>query len=76
MLFRSQRFPDGVWFADLVPVSDRAGVEQAVLSAFELSDAQGAGPESVLVQHLAEQRALLVLDNCDQVATWFHEHGT
>ncbi|MBE1606395.1 BTAD domain-containing putative transcriptional regulator [Actinopolymorpha pittospori] len=70
---------DGLWFAELAPVTDSGDVAQAVLSAAGVREtallertpisAQAAGRDAVtlLVDALAHRRALLVLDNCEHV---------
>jgi predicted ATPase/DNA-binding SARP family transcriptional activator len=75
------RTPDGVWLAELAPVSDPVDVPYAVLAALgspELrlvtatakpGSAAPAGPDPTerLVAALAERRLLLVLDNCEHL---------
>lgn len=53
------RFPDGVWFVDLSAVSSPELVEPAVSAAI--------GGHAGVVAHLQGGRALLVLDNLEQV---------
>ncbi|WP_328474186.1 LuxR C-terminal-related transcriptional regulator [Actinoplanes sp. NBC_00393] len=60
-------FPDGVWFVDLVPVSDAGMVVAAVAGALGLGEQPGQGLDESVFAALADQRALLVLDNCEQV---------
>jgi predicted ATPase/DNA-binding SARP family transcriptional activator len=52
-------FEGGVWFVDLAPVRDRAGVREAIEKAIE--------PRGPLEAFVAPLRALLVLDNFEQV---------
>ncbi|MGP3771851.1 AfsR/SARP family transcriptional regulator [Streptomyces sp. SDT5-1] len=75
--------PDGVWLAELAPVSDPTAVPEAVVSALgaretvlrgagaeELraaGDRQGDDPLVRLVEHCADRRLLLILDNCEHV---------
>ena len=59
-------FPDGVWFVDLVPVTNDSEIPTAVAVAagFDL----GAGdPFDGLVQVMVGRRALFVLDNCEHL---------
>ncbi|WP_369139425.1 ATP-binding protein [Modestobacter versicolor] len=59
---------DGVWFVDLAPVGDPADVPAAVAAAVGVP-AEGTRPLLDLVaDRLAGLRALLVLDNLEQVA--------
>ncbi|MER5950692.1 BTAD domain-containing putative transcriptional regulator [Streptomyces sp. NPDC001904] len=75
--------PDGVWLAELAPVSDAAAVPEAVVSALGARETvlRGAGAEELravgerqgddplvrLVEHCADRRMILVLDNCEHV---------
>jgi predicted ATPase/DNA-binding CsgD family transcriptional regulator len=60
-------FPDGVWFVDLVPVTDPGRVGAAVAAAVGAGDQPGRDIDDAVLAALAEHRALLVLDNCEQV---------
>jgi predicted ATPase len=55
----AERFPDGVWFVDLSPVTDAAAVEPNVAALI--------GSHGGVVDHLRASTALLVLDNFEQV---------
>lgn len=71
--------PDGVWLAELAPVTDPDDVASAVLDALDLRDAtlldRGATTASAatrdatqrLIQALVASDCLLVLDNCEHV---------
>ncbi len=59
---------DGVWFVDLVPVTDNALIATAVCNTLGLGEPQGRSVEDVVIAHLAEGQALLVLDNCEHLA--------
>ncbi len=60
-------FADGVWFADLVPVTDPGRVGAAVAAAVGVGEQPGHGIDEAVLAALADRRALLVLDNCEQV---------
>ncbi|WP_433281333.1 ATP-binding protein [Micromonospora sp. CA-244673] len=62
-------YADGVWFVDLVPVTDpgAAVVAAAVAGALGLGEQPGAAIDESVVAALADRHALLVLDNCEQV---------
>ncbi|HCB03417.1 MAG TPA: AAA family ATPase [Nocardioides sp.] len=62
---------DGVWWVALAELGDPSLVGQSVLSVLGLVDSGGVGPEALLLDYLADRDAVLVLDNCDQVATWY-----
>ncbi|MFG2075447.1 ATP-binding protein [Nonomuraea maritima] len=59
--------PDGVWFADLVPVTDPDLVATAVSGAIGLGEQPGRDMTESVLAALADRRALLVLDNCEHV---------
>ncbi|MFG1806398.1 BTAD domain-containing putative transcriptional regulator [Streptomyces sp. NPDC049040] len=76
------RWPDGVWYAELAPVSDPRTLPEAVISSLGLRDTQlhgGAAETAIAVEtkakdplrrladHLAPREILLVLDNCEHV---------
>lgn len=76
------RWPDGVWYVELAPVSDPRTVPEAVISALGLRDTLlhgGAAEAAIAVEtkakdplrrladHLATREILLVLDNCEHV---------
>ncbi|MFD3698784.1 LuxR C-terminal-related transcriptional regulator [Streptomyces sp. NPDC058646] len=60
-------FADGVWFVDLVPVTDPGRVGSAVAAAVGVGEQPGRGIDDAVVAALADRQALLVLDNCEQV---------
>ncbi|MEU9594887.1 LuxR C-terminal-related transcriptional regulator [Streptomyces sp. NPDC048193] len=60
-------FADGVWFADLVPVTEPDRVGAAVAAAVGVGEQPGRGVDDAVLAALADHRALLVLDNCEQV---------
>ena len=73
------RVPDGVWLAELAPVTDPADVASAVLDAFGLRDAtlvdynrttstmSRRDVTSRLLEVLSGRNTVLVLDNCEHV---------
>ncbi|MEV1002019.1 LuxR C-terminal-related transcriptional regulator [Nonomuraea sp. NPDC050202] len=61
-------YSDGVWFVDLVPVTDPGMVATAVAGALGLGEQPGRDMTESVVAALADRHALLVLDNCEQVA--------
>jgi predicted ATPase/class 3 adenylate cyclase len=60
-------FPDGVWVAELAPLSDPTLVPIALASALSLRDEPGRSPTDTVVEHLRTRTALVVLDNCEHV---------
>ena len=63
----SDRFADGAWFVDLVPVTDAEMVSSAIAAALGLGEHQGCTANDTLLRWFAEREALLVLDNCEHV---------
>ncbi len=64
----AERIDGGTWWVEL---SDVAGPDQfgeAILTACELAEAPGQQALEALAEHFGQQRALLVLDNCEHVA--------
>ncbi|MFD5621277.1 ATP-binding protein [Streptomyces yangpuensis] len=60
-------FADGVWFVDLVPVTDPGMIATAVAEALGLGEQLGHDMAESVAAALADRHALLVLDNCEQV---------
>ncbi|MDT9693543.1 BTAD domain-containing putative transcriptional regulator, partial [Streptomyces sp. P9(2023)] len=71
-------WPDGVWLAELAPVTDPDAVPETVLGAVGARETvlRGAGAEGLrttdeplgrLVEHCASRRLLVILDNCEHV---------
>lgn len=60
-------FPDGVWFVRLAPVTDPALVASEIAHTLGLVVPPSRTPLQQLMDHLKEKRALLVLDNFEQV---------
>ncbi|WP_043473338.1 LuxR C-terminal-related transcriptional regulator, partial [Kitasatospora sp. MBT66] len=60
-------FADGVWFVDLAPVAGPDRVAAAVAAVLGVGEQPGQGLDEAVCAALSERRALLVLDNCEQV---------
>jgi predicted ATPase len=58
------RFADGVWMADLSPLTDGALVSGAIAQAVGFQDAADD-----IAGRIAEREMLIVLDNCEHVTT-------
>jgi len=58
---------EGVWFVDLVHVTDPAMVTAAVAETVGVAEHRTASVEHALVASLAASDALLVIDNCEHV---------
>jgi len=61
------RFPDGVWIADLASVSDPELVSSVVAKTLGVSQAQPRLGSETLTQALRRKQLLLVLDGCEHV---------
>ncbi|MCM1971188.1 AAA family ATPase [Streptomyces sp. G1] len=62
-----ERYFDGVWLAELASVRDPALLELTLAEALGLTDHTTRPPRTVLAEHLAERRLLLVLDGFEQL---------
>jgi predicted ATPase/DNA-binding winged helix-turn-helix (wHTH) protein len=60
------RFPDGVWFVDLVSATDQRSVDTAVARAAGVALSPG-DTRRQLADALADRAALFIVDNCEQV---------
>jgi predicted ATPase len=66
-------FPDGVFLVDLTTLEDHLLLGDTVLHALGIIDRSARSAQDVLVEHLADRRTLLVLDNCEHLVdacTW------
>jgi predicted ATPase/class 3 adenylate cyclase len=61
------RFPDGVFFADLSPIVDPALVPSVIAQAHLVREEAGRDLLDTLADHLRDRHLLLVLDNSEQV---------
>ena len=61
------RFADGVWYADLVPVTDSSMVATALAAAMGLGEQHGRSAGETVLAWLGDREALLVLDNCEHL---------
>jgi predicted ATPase/DNA-binding winged helix-turn-helix (wHTH) protein len=61
------RFPDGVWLAQLAPISDPELLPSVVASALGLTPAGGQEAIERVSAAVGARRALLILDSCEHV---------
>ncbi|HYN06285.1 MAG TPA: protein kinase [Vicinamibacterales bacterium] len=61
------RFPDGVWFVDLAPLTDGDRVTAALAAAMGVREIAGEEPVDTIKAALQAKRVLVVLDNCEHV---------
>ncbi|TMH34331.1 MAG: adenylate/guanylate cyclase domain-containing protein, partial [Betaproteobacteria bacterium] len=62
-----ENYPDGVWFIDLAPIKDASLVSNAAAQALGLHEEAGKPLVETLCAHLKDNKALLVLDNCEHL---------
>jgi non-specific serine/threonine protein kinase len=60
-------FPDGVWLAELAPVSDPTLLANTVLASQGVPEQTGHTAYDQLVEVLTSRSVLLILDNCEHV---------
>ena len=61
------RFPAGAWWVELAPLADPDAVGPALGDAVGVKPLPGQSSLEAAVAHLAEARALVVLDNCEHL---------
>ena len=62
-----ERFPDGAWWVELAPLSDGELVGEELAAALGVRPLPGMTAVEAVCMHLAERRALVVLDNCEHL---------
>lgn len=60
-------FDDGVWYADLAPITDPDVVPVTVARALGLPDQPGQPTMDVLLRFIRDRRMLMLLDNCEHL---------
>src|SRR6266487_906726 len=63
----ADRYADGAWSVDLVPVTDPSMIAPAIAAAVGLSEHQGRSAEDIVLDWLAARQTLIVLDNCEHL---------
>lgn len=63
----ADEFPDGVFFIDLVAVTDPDRLLDAIASALGLQAADNRNVQRTLKSYLDDRRMLLILDSCDHL---------
>jgi predicted ATPase/class 3 adenylate cyclase len=61
------RFPNGIWFVELAPLSEPELIPQAILSAIGINEQAGIPPVELLQGYLRGKQCLLILDNCEHL---------
>ena len=60
-------YPDGVWLAELAPLSEAGLVPQAVARALGVTEQPGRPLLGTLLEELRDKELLLVMDNCEHL---------
>jgi predicted ATPase/class 3 adenylate cyclase len=63
----AERYPDGVYFVPLEPITEPALVPATIAQHLSLPDRGGRSPIERLREHLRDRRLLIILDNFEQV---------
>ena len=63
----TNQFPDGVWFVDLVPLTEGSRVVRAVAQVLKLREDADKSLDDVVSTHISDKRLLLLLDNCEHL---------
>ena len=61
------RYPDGIWFVELAPLSSPALVPQAVAAALKLPENPNLPLMETLCAALSPRSSLIILDNCEHL---------
>jgi predicted ATPase/class 3 adenylate cyclase/DNA-binding CsgD family transcriptional regulator len=61
------RFPEGVWYVDLAPITDPELLPVTVARALGLPDQPGRSTMDTLTRFVADRQMLVVLDNCEHL---------
>ncbi|MFF1375687.1 ATP-binding protein [Streptomyces sp. NPDC058308] len=61
------RFPDGVWLAELSALRDPELIPATLAAVLELPEQSGMAPLDAVVAHLQGRRLLIVLDTCEHL---------
>jgi predicted ATPase len=61
------KFPNGIWFVELAPITDPDLIPQIILTAADMQTQQGRSALDSLTDFLREKTSLLVLDNCEHL---------
>ena len=69
MLFRSDRFADGVWLSELAPIGDPDLVPVQIAHSLGIGEEPGHKPIESLLDYLSNKSLLLLVDNCEHVIT-------
>ena len=63
----TNRFPDGVWFVDLSPLTEAIRVAGAVAQVLKLREEVDKDLSDIVNVYISDKQVLLVLDNCEHL---------
>jgi len=63
----ADRYPHGVWYVDLAPITDPGLVAVVVARSLGLPDQPGRSAVDTLVRFIADRQLLVLLDNCEHL---------
>jgi predicted ATPase/DNA-binding SARP family transcriptional activator len=63
----SERFPDGIWFFDLAPLTEPALVPDTLANMLGLHEAGEVGITDLLINYFYTRTALVIFDNCEHL---------
>jgi predicted ATPase/DNA-binding winged helix-turn-helix (wHTH) protein len=66
---QADRYPDGVWFFDLVPMRTADDWLRALALALSIAPSSSRELLDKVVQTMVNRKALLVIDNCDRLSS-------
>jgi non-specific serine/threonine protein kinase len=61
------RFPNGIWFVDLAPVTEASRVVASVAEVLKLREDADKNLGDLVIAQIADGKVLLVLDNCEHL---------
>ena len=61
------RYPDGVWFVDLAPISDPELVSSVTAQALGMRQQPGQRVDEAIAHWLKPKKLLIIFDNCEHV---------
>lgn len=62
-----EQYPGGVWWLELAPIADPALLDTELAAVVGVRPLPGRTSLDAVIEHLASQRALVVLDNCEHL---------
>ena len=63
----TSKFPAGVWFVDLAPLTETSRVVGAIAQVLGLREEADKDLNDLVIAHISDKKVLLVLDNCEHL---------